>query len=176
MIGAGLLQKAIPRRRWERRLLPVLGVLVLLDGAALAAGTRWRIGLDPQINRCLPEIRAVMMDLWSDLPPRGGLIVFEAYGLEPAYPDGSLLVKLLTAQSGDLVEVSEVGVKVNGELVAQGLALATRLGHLPSAFTRTYTVPDGHFLALGTAADSLDGRYYGTLPLDRARGAAWKLL
>ena len=57
-------------------------------------------------------------------------------------------------------------------LLADGLALAGKLGHAAADFTRHYRVPQGQFLALGTDPSSLDGRYYGPLPQDRLRGRA----
>ena len=62
--------------------------------------------------------------------------------------------------------------RVNGRLVAEGLALAGKLGHEATAFTRQYRIPQGQFLGLGTDPSSLDGRYYGPLPQDRIRGRA----
>jgi conjugal transfer pilin signal peptidase TrbI len=98
--------------------------------------------------------------------------VFEAQGLEPAFADGTLLVKRLAGLPGDLVEVTAAGVRVNGQLLADGLALAGKLGHAAADFTRHYRVPQGQFLALGTDPSSLDGRYYGPLPQSRIRGRA----
>ena len=125
--------------------------------------------------RCLPDVRAVLIDRWQPPTARGDLVVFEAQGLEPAFADGTLLVKRLEALPGDRVDVTAEGVRVNGQLVALGLALATKLGHDAADFTRHYRMPAGQFLALGTDPSSLDGRYYGPLPQDRIRGRAWVL-
>lgn len=143
----------------------------LLLPAGYLAG-RYHLAIDPQLVRCLPEVHAVLIDRLGHPRQRGELVVFEAHGLAPAFPDGTLLVKRLAALPGDRVDVSPQGVQVNGELVAPGLALAGKLGHQPADFTRSYQVPPDHFLALGTHELSLDGRYYGPLPDTLQRGSA----
>ena len=54
----------------------------------------------------------------------------------------------------------------------RGLALARKLGHAPGDFARSYRLPKGQFLALGSHELSLDGRYYGPLPECLIRGSA----
>ena len=156
-------------RRQVARFCFVSAALLLPGGYAVA---RWGLAIDPQVVRCLPEVRAVLIDRWQPPTERGDLVVFEAQGLEPAFADGTLLVKRLAGLPGDLVDVTAAGVRVNGRLLADGLALAGKLGHAPADFTRRYRVPQGQFLALGTDPSSLDGRYYGPLPQDRIRGRA----
>ena len=143
----------------------------LLPPAGYLAG-RYQLALDPQAIRCLPELRAVLIDRQGQPHQAGDLVVFEARGLAPAFADGTLLVKRLAALPGDRVEVAPEGVRINGELRARGLDLAPRLGHAPADFTRRYQVPADHFLPLGTHPLSLDGRYYGPLPDTLQRGSA----
>ena len=156
-------------RRQVARFCFLSAALLLPGGYAVA---RWGLAIDPQAVRCLPDVRAVLIDRWQPPTARGDLVVFEAQGLEPAFADGTLLVKLLEGLPGDVVDVTADGVRVNGRPVAAGLALASKLGHDPADFTRHYRVPQDQFLALGTDPSSLDGRYYGPLPQDRIRGRA----
>ena len=144
---------------------------LLLPPAGYAAG-RYGIAIDPQTVRCLPEVRAVLLDRAVTPRSRDELVLFEAQGLEPALKNGTFLVKLMAGLPGDWVEISTTGVRINGQLVAEGLDLATKLGHAPADFARQYQIPAGHFLPLGTARASLDGRYYGPIATDRIRGAA----
>ena len=157
------------RRRKIARFCFLAGFL--LPPAGYAAD-RYGLAIDPQTVRCLPEARAVLLDRAATPHSRGDLVLFEAQGLEPAFKDGTLLVKLMVGLAGDWVEVSTTGVRVNGQLRAEGLDLTTKLGHAPADFTRQYRIPEGHFLPLGTARASLDGRYYGPIATDRIRGAA----
>ena len=156
-------------RRKVARFFFVTAALLLPGGYAVA---RYGLAIDPQVVRCLPDVRAVLIDRWQPPTAPGELVVFEAQGLEPAFADGTLLVKRLEGLPGDLVDITAAGVRVNGRLVAEGLALAGKLGHDPADFTRHYRVPQGQFLALGTDPSSLDGRYYGPLPQSRIRGHA----
>ncbi len=156
-------------RRKVARFCFVTAALLLPGGYAVA---RFGLAIDPQVVRCLPDVRAVLIDRWQPPTERGDLVVFEAQGLEPAFTDGTLLVKRLAGLPGDRIEVTPEGVRVNGRLVADGLALAGKLGHQPADFTRRYLIPEGRFLALGTDPSSLDGRYYGPLPQHRIRGRA----
>ena len=144
---------------------------LLLPPAGYAAG-RYGIAIDPQTVRCLPEVRAVLLDRAVVPRQRGELVLFEAQGLEPAFKDGTLLVKLMAGLPGDWVEISTSGVRINGQLRAAGLDLAAKLGHAPADFARQYQIPEGHFLPLGTARASLDGRYYGPIATSRIRGGA----
>ena len=143
----------------------------LLPPAGYAAD-RYGLAIDPQTVRCLPEVRAVLLDRAATPQSRGDLVLFEAQGLAPAFKNGTLLVKRMVGLAGDGVEISTTGVRVNGQLVAEGLDLATKLAHAPADFTRQYRIPAGHFLPLGTARASLDGRYYGPIATGRIRGAA----
>ena len=143
----------------------------LLLPAGYAAG-RYALALDPPTVRCLPEARAVLLDHAARPQDRGELVLFEAHGLEPAFKDGTLLVKRMAGLPGDWIEISSTGVRVNGQLLAEGLDLAPLLGHAPADFARQYQIPEGHFLPLGTARASLDGRYYGPIAADRIRGGA----
>ena len=156
-------------RRKVARFCFVSAALLLPGGYAVA---RYGLAVDPQVVRCLPDVRAVLIDRWQPPTARGDLVVFAAQGLEPAFADGTLLVKRLVGLPGDLVDVTAEGVRVNGRLVAEGLALAGKLGHEAADFTRHYRVPQDQFLALGTDPSSLDGRYYGPLPQSRIRGRA----
>ena len=164
---AALMEPA--HRRQVARFCFVSAALLLPGGYAVA---RYGLAIDPQAVRCLPEVRAVLIDRWQPPTARGDLVVFEAQGLEPAFADGTLLVKRLAGLPGDRIDVTAKGVRVNGQLLAEGLALAGKLGHDPADFTRHYRVPQGQFLALGSDPSSLDGRYYGPLPQDRIRGRA----
>jgi len=107
----------------------VTAALLLPGGYATA---RYGLGIDLQAVRCLPDVRAVLIDRWQPPTARGDLVVFEAQGLAPAFATGTLLVKRLEALPGDLVDVTAEGVRVNGQLVVEGLGLATKLPPSPA--------------------------------------------
>lgn len=165
----------VPAGRGRRLLLFAMVGAGVIAASLPIIGLRWQIGIDPQVYRCLPEVHAVLIDLATAPKARGELVSFEARGLEPAFPDGRILVKILAGIPGDRVDIDANGVRINGTPAASGLALAQVLGHSPETFARSFTIPDGFFFALGTGPRSLDSRYYGPVPTSRIRGKAWAL-
>jgi conjugal transfer pilin signal peptidase TrbI len=161
-----------PRRVFA--LKAVILTVVLAVGFDMIA-RRYRLGIDWQIERCLPDTRVVLIDLRSGIPERGGLIAFRGQGLAPIFPDSTQMVKILVGLPGDLVEVSPARTTVNGVEVAAGLALAERLGQPASAFARTFIIPAGHYFAVGRSADSFDSRYLGLIRDEQMLGQAWRL-
>jgi conjugal transfer pilin signal peptidase TrbI len=161
-----------PRRVFA--LKAVILTVVLAVGFDMIA-RRYRLGIDWQVERCLPDIRVVLIDLRSEIPKRGELIAFRGLGLAPIFPDGTQMVKILVGLPGDLVMVSPVRTTVNGHEVARGFALAERLGQPPSAFARTFSIPAGHYFAVGRSAESFDSRYFGLIKDEQVLGKAWRL-
>ncbi len=168
-------------REWSKNhtgrvfaLKAVILTVVLAVGFDMIA-RRYRLGIDWQVERCLPDTRVVLIDLRSGIPERGGLIAFRGQGLAPIFPDGTQMVKILVGLPGDLVEVSSARITVNGVEVAAGLALAERLGQPVERFARIFSIPDGHYFAVGRSADSFDSRYFGLIRDEQVIGQAWRL-
>lgn len=148
--------------------------IVLAIGFDYIAG-RYRLGLDWQVERCLPDTRAVLIDLWSPVPERGELIAFRGRGLEPLFADGTHMVKILAGLPGDHVIITREKTTINGIKIAEGLHLASRLGQEPKDFERSFTVPDGQYFGVGKAPISFDSRYFGLISEDQVLGKAWRL-
>ncbi|MDH3661104.1 MAG: signal peptidase I [Alphaproteobacteria bacterium] len=136
---------------------------------------RYRLGIDWQVERCLPDTHAVLIDLRSDIPSRGGLIAFRGQGLEPLFIDGTHMVKILVGLPGDHVEVTSDRTTVNDVVVATGLHLAKRLGQPSEVFARSFIVPEGHYFGVGKSDNSFDSRYFGLIRQDQIIGKAWRL-
>lgn len=162
----------LPRRAFA--LKAVILTVVLAIGFDIIA-RHYRLGIDWQIERCLPDTRVVLIDLGSGIPERGELVTFRGQGLAPIFPDGTQMVKVLVGLPGDLVKVSPVRTTVNGIEVASGLALAERLGQPAEGFARTLSIPAGHYFAVGRSADSFDSRYFGLIRDEQVLGKAWRL-
>ncbi|MDH3661711.1 MAG: signal peptidase I [Alphaproteobacteria bacterium] len=136
---------------------------------------RYRLGIDWQVERCLPDTRVVLIDLRSEMPKRGSLVAFRGEGLAPIFPDGTHMVKILVGLPGDRVVITPKTTTVNGLDVAAGLDLADRLGQRPEAFERSFTIPDDQFFAVGISSTSFDSRYFGLIKRDQVIGKAWRL-
>ena len=104
----------IRRGPWRPFLVKAALVAITLFLAFDAIAKRYRLGIDWQVERCLPDTRAVLIDLRSDMPKRGELIAFRGRGLEPLFADGTHMVKILVGLPGDRIEITPERTTVNG--------------------------------------------------------------
>ena len=155
--------------------LRATAALTLVVAIASYLGGRFRLGIDDQVRRCLPPHWLFLIDREARAPARGALVAFRAEGLAPYFADGTTVVKAVVGVPGDRVEVDADAVRVNGERVGSGLALAGRLGQPVASFARDTRVPPGHLWVMGRSADSFDSRYWGFLPAERVIGRAHAL-
>lgn len=160
---------------WRPFLLKATLLTVALAFSVDYVAKRYRLGIDWQVERCLPDTHAVLIDLRSEISERGGLIAFRGQGLEPFFADGTRMVKVLVGLPGDRVEITPAGTTVNGIEVATGLLLAERLGQPPEAFSRRFSVPEGHYFGVGKSDNSFDSRYFGLIKQGQVMGKAWRL-
>lgn len=167
---------AAPRREpWGRFALKAGALLVALYAAGAYVTDRYRIGIDPQISRCLPDTRVVLIDRWDKNIERGQLVAFAANGLMPYFKNGTTMVKVVDGVPGDHVAVGEATVTVNGAKVGEGLALARTLGRQAGDFARELVVRPGAIWVMGRTSDSFDSRYWGELPVAQIVGRAYRL-
>jgi len=165
----------IRRNGWARfSLKAALTLMVIFSGGAYVE-RRWRVGIDTQESRCLPDSRAFLIDRWNRDIRRGDLVAIRAEGLAPLIADGTTLIKVADGTNGDVVEVGADTVSVNNVVVGRGLALAGRLGRDPADFGRTVTLGDGEIWAMGRTPDSFDSRYWGPVDGGRVIGKAYRL-
>jgi conjugal transfer pilin signal peptidase TrbI len=172
MIDPGSWIKSGP---WRPFLVKAALVAITLFLAFDAIAKRYRLGIDWQVERCLPDTRAVLIDLRSDMPNRGELIAFRGRGLDPLFADGAHMVKILVGLPGDRIEITPERTAVNGIEVAAGLELAERLGQTPDAFARAFVVPEGQYFGVGKSDNSFDSRYFGLIKREQVLGKAWRL-
>ena len=124
-----------------------------------------------------------------DAPQRGDIIVFES----PA--DGTRLVKRVVGLPGDVVELRDDRLIINGQAVAyedidesaSGVRATELLDSRAHAIQvlplvramRDYgpvTVESGHYFVMGDNRDnSLDSRYFGTVRMDLIAGRAGRV-
>jgi len=141
-------QSKIPTGSMEDSLLP--GDYIIVDRTAYAPTSfDWE-------SRLHPGGRA----------ERGDVIVFK-YPLEPEVD----YIKRVIGVPGDIVQVRDDGVHVNGKLLDEPyVAERYRIGNVP---TRPVRVADGHLFVMGDHRnDSLDSRYWGQVPQALVKGRA----
>ncbi|EOV3324681.1 MULTISPECIES: S26 family signal peptidase [Edwardsiella] len=149
-------------------------VAILLAGSMFA--NRYRIGIDPQKEKCLPGYTFFLVDLQDKEMERGAVYAFHAKNMEPFYKDGTRMIKILSGMPGDIVEINDDWlIKVNGDVVGEGLQLAKRLQRQESSFYGKAKLSDGSYWFMGKSPFSFDSRYWGTVKNDQIIGRAYPL-
>ncbi len=135
------------------------------------------LGVDEQIVKCIPGVDYVIGDLDDREIERDGVFIVESRGIEPLFEDGTLLVKFLRGLPGDTVKVSEAGVFINGNKVADaGLPNAQKLGQEPEAFYGEKVLGPDEYWILGTTPQSFDSRYWGSVSYEQIKARAYPLI
>jgi V/A-type H+-transporting ATPase subunit I len=153
----------------------VLDTLHVMDLHDFNSMMRYRIGIDTQQERCLPDTTVYLIDLWNKELVKDGLYAFHSKGLAPLYNDGTRMLKRLTGMPGDEVKVTPEHVLVNGTEVSTGMALAQRLGVAETEFSRSLTLQENEYWFSGEAATSFDSRYWNAVKREQIVGRAWPL-
>lgn len=158
-------------------LLKSLPVLALVLGLGAYLEDRFHLGIDDQRELCLPGgHRWFLIDRHDQNLWRGDLVAFRADArMAPWFPVGRTVVKIVTGVGGDRVSVGLRQSLVNGEAVAEGLALAEKLGRPAPQYVRDETVPGGALWVTGTHPQSFDSRYWGVVRDDHIIGRAYAL-
>ena len=167
-----------PAFSW-RTLAGVAVILALVLALGAVAANRYRIGLDVQTHGCLLDqswLFAIDTHATPEAIVQGDLVAFRVVGSGVPAFEGRLFVKHAAGVPGDWVSVTPEETRINGMVMARGLALAKALGRDPASFVREVRVPVEHFWMLGETADSFDSRYWGMLPMARMIGKVYVLL
>ncbi|WP_295445086.1 S26 family signal peptidase [uncultured Thiodictyon sp.] len=152
-----------------------LGLLVLA-ALGLYLGTRFRVGIDSQVQKCLPPYSVWLIDRHDRALVRGATYGFFAGdSMAPFFGPGQRVVKRLRGLPGDQVTVTSERTTVNGVTVGTGLALAATLHQPPDAFARQVILPNGAVWLMGDTPDSFDSRYWGPLAIVQIGGRAYAL-
>ncbi len=106
-------------------------------------------------------------------PQRGDIIVFNAVDRK-----GMKLIKRCIAIPGDVVEMKDKIVYINGEKQNEPYVIYRDQTIEPRPYPRDnfgpITIPKDHYLMLGDNRDrSADSRYWGLLPRNMIEGKAW---
>jgi len=164
-------------RWWAKGLSSVLIAFLLTYLPIAWFAARYRIWTDAVLGQnCLPY-RTFLVDLKDRHIRRGDYIVFSSRQMQPFYPNGTRVAKLVAGIPGDHILVNAQGVWVNekywGELthVSTGARL-WKMGRRATDYRRDERVPDGHFWMMGTKPRSYDSRYWGYITDEQVVGRA----
>lgn len=177
------------RSRWKTYLeLAALGVLLVgrasfADHYHVPSGSMeptLRIGDHLAVDKRAYGLRVPLTHLWltESEPQRGDVAVFDS----PI--DGKVMVKRLVGLPGDRIAFEGGSLRINGQLVAQGLTEdGVRLEWLPGALhplgpepyqgpdMDEVVIPPRHYLMLGDhRGNSADSRVWGLLPRENLLG------
>ena len=165
-----------PQESWGRLIAQLIGITVLILLFACWFTQRFKIGYDPQRERCLPNHAVYLIDMNDKALHPGETYAFSSLGLQPIYPDGTTMVKILSAMPGDQVEVNEAWeIKVNGRVLQNGLHMARRLNLTALSFIGKGVLADNEYWFLGQSRNSFDSRYWGTVKGGQIIGRAYPL-
>lgn len=169
--------KLVVKKQAWKFYLPKLGIVataIFFGGAAFMS--RYRIGIDSQIDRCIPNYSVYLIDLNNRNLQKDKIYAFKAIGLQPLFKDGTWMVKYLRATPGDVVEVNaEMDVKVNDRTLASGLPLIMRIGGAEKSFVGKKKLLDDQFWVMGSSFTSFDSRYWGTIKQEQIIGRAYPI-
>lgn len=170
--------------RWHpklqgRQFLVRAGIALLITlGVLFYTADRFRLGIDDQVVKCLDPPRTwFIVDTAEQDLRRGQLIAFAANDLmQPWFQPGQRIIKRVAGGPGDRIEIVDKQVRVNGAVVATGLALAGTMGTDPERFAReTFTLGDEELWVMGDTTLSFDSRYWGVLKRNQVIGRAYAL-
>ena len=102
---------------WWRGVLKALTAFVIAWAAVYVplslAAERYRIAFDVAEEKCLPQW-LFLVDLKDQDVSRGDYVAFRSGQMEPYFPNGTLIVKILAGVPGDDARVDEHGATVAG--------------------------------------------------------------
>ncbi len=137
---------------------------------------RYKIGIDPQNERCLPNNFIYLIDEQDFKLERNATYAFHAKGLDPLFKDGTRMLKILVGLPGDTVEINRnYEVRVNGKFITSGLQQAERIGRSKDGFIGKTILKDNQLWFLGESLNSFDSRYWGAANTNQLIGRAYAI-
>lgn len=154
--------------------------IVALLTALLLADAYWfkpliTIGIDPQKERCLPDLHAALMV--HRMPRRikdGDLLFWKPQGALSGFKE-QFILKEVVGVPGDRITIARGVVSINGQPVVSGFPLARYYRKPADAFDRDEVIPPGKLFMIGTHPQSNDSRYWGYLDASKVSGFAFRL-
>ncbi|NEX63388.1 S26 family signal peptidase [Noviherbaspirillum galbum] len=153
-------------RRLALAVLLAAPLLYVAAGAGLAEVKKHgSLFFDQQRIACLPwGLYAGTYDTGEIA--RGELVAFRVKGIPPM-KDGSVVVKIAAAREGDVVDIAQGVVRVNGNVLGDVRYGARTLNKPVTAWDTHYTVGKNEYFMFGSEYRSYDSRYWGLIKGDQ---------
>lgn len=161
---------------WMRYGVKVSAIFLAMVVAGSYFIDRYRIGVDSQVEKCLPGYTFFLVDTWDKNLVRDRIYSFGARGMMPFFPDGTRIAKVLRGVPGDTVGIDQESViRINGSEIGRGLPLAAQLERKEASFHGSTTLPEGRYWFMGVNPVSFDSRYWGAVHQEQIVGRAYPL-
>lgn len=123
----------------------------------------YSIGIDPQLERCIPTHRVFLVERKpAESIERDGIYLFLSKDLSPFYKSGTKMLKHVRGMPGDVVNINtDDQIVVNGKLIDTGLYVAGTIKVAKEKFQGTQTLKQDEYWFMGTSPRSFDSRYWG---------------
>jgi conjugative transfer signal peptidase TraF len=179
----GLLDRTRSTRVKGIRSIALLSAAILLGAFQVCDLAGIRINNSPSLPLGLYRVTSDAHETlvaFCPVEPFASLAIERSYRDEGTCPDGAApLLKPVVAKAGDVVELSNRGIEVNGRLLRNTAPLAVDTKGRPLAhwhFGR-YTVQSGNlWVASSYNRRSFDSRYFGPVPVSSVRERLHPLL
>lgn len=160
------------RKPWAPILIKVAVFTVVCSLFFSWVESRFLIGIDSQVIRCLPDHQFYLVDTAKKGTDRGTIVAYRAKGLTAFFEDGTMMAKIIKGLPGDHLLVNKQGVFINDVKVAEGFPLVDRLDIAEDSLYRDEVIPTNKYLLLAPSPESYDGRYWGYIDKDQVVGKA----
>lgn len=170
--------QAFQSRLVTRILYAFLGIIALVSVAIVGLWMirdHYRIGWN--LTESLPQ--KVFIVKVGEMPAKGDYVAFSWHpkfdSLVAPYPNEAMFIKIVAGIPGDVVQVTNREVSVNGESV--GYAKPTSRTGLPLQETKPGSISNGQLYVRGTHRDSFDSRYalVGNVLVEHVIGKAYPI-
>lgn len=164
------------RQPWGKFFLKASIVITLIISLGFAFTSRYRIGIDSQVIKCIPGVTFYLIDLKDKQLERNKIFAFSSRGTQPFFEDGTTMVKYLRGMEGDRIKIDkDQNILINDKQQGWGLFLSTHLEQSPTAFMGEKTLAENELWFMGEHDLSFDSRYWGMVHNEQIIGRAYPL-
>lgn len=132
-------------------------------------------GFDRHEDTCLPVKSALLVKIAPRSIVHGDYLIFKPFGVL-LNNDDPWVIKLAKGVAGDHLVISNGVVKINDQVITEGMASAPLFHKSIPEFDKDEIIPQGKVYVIGTHPYALDSRYWGYLDQSQIIGTAYPLL